>query len=1277
MSDLPSLLGPALLPGLGRLCKPARIALAAALLFGCSPLGPSARPSAPDQAVTLRVGPRPPARGRGPAPIFDGVSLAGWEGEPGWWRVEDGAIVAESTAARPRERTTYLVWRGGLVDDFELTLSVRLQNGNTGIQLRSRELPGFLVEGYQADLDTLHQWTGGLYEHGSGLLAARGESVVLDQAGKRHVTSIGDPALLAEAVGHNDWYEYRIVARGERIELFLDGVLMSRTEDRRRDAPRRGVLALQLHAGGASRVEFKDIALALLDDDPPVVPNWIWGPESRQPEATMHFRRSFRVDGPPTRAELVATGDNLLELFLDGEPVAESHDWTRPVFVDVSEQLSDGWRAAAGKGQWSQHELAARVVNEGGPAGLLLELRVSGPGVTPTTVVSNSTWLSAASVEEGWQELSGPAPGWASAADLAPLGGGAWTSLDRDSFDAGARQADPQATAVDRITVPPGFVVELLYSSLPWQGSWVAMCVDDVGRLIVSDQYDRGLWRITLPEAGHPDAPPTVEAVDVDLSGAQGLLWAHDSLYVSVSSGGRHESGIYRLRDTDGDDALDQVEQLAALEGSGEHGWHSLVLDPDGRSIIVVAGNMTIMPELSSSRVPLVWGEDLLLPRLTDPSDFMASYLAPAGCIYRIDPDAREWELLSNGYRNPYDAAFNRHGDLFTFDADMEWDLNTPWYRPTRVCLVSSGSEYGWRTGSGKWPRHHADSLPPVAEIGTGSPVGIVFGHETHFPAPWNEVLFLADWSYGRVFALQLSPDGGSYQGRSELFMSGTPLPTTDMVVRPQDGALYFITGGRNVQTGLYRLRWEGATGDAPPPGQAADPARAASDDSLRASSDELHALRRRMESWHGRSDPGAVDAIWPTLGHPDRFVRYAARVALEWQPPAGWRDRALAEQHPRRSLAALMALARTTARDLPHRPEDAPEPDAGLAVELLTALERLEWDELPLSLQLELLRVHTLVFTRLGAPPESVRAALVDRFGSRFPSGSPELDGALCELLVFLQAPGLAARAVPRLTSAPTQEEQLDLARSLRRLTVGWTEPLARAFGRWLQRAQGYGGGNSFAGFVRRVRDDALEHLPETMTSALQQGSTDELAATQAASEAGAPPAISPFFGRTTLYDWRVSELLPKVTAALGEADLSRGRDLFAAASCFTCHRVGSEGGAVGPDLTGAGGRFSLRDLLIASIEPSETVSDQYKRALLVLSDGSLVSGQIANLHGGTVDVIPDMSRPSVVVNVQEARIERIERSSVSPMPEGLLAPLTEDEIVDLMAWILSAHGS
>ena len=110
---------------------------------------------------------------------------------------------------------------------------------------------------------------------------------------------------------------------------------------------------------------------------------------------------------------------------------------------------------------------------------------------------------------------------------------------------------------------------------------------------------------------------------------------------------------------------------------------------------------------------------------MPDGSGFMADEKAPGGCICRVDPDGKNWELVSMGFRNPYDIAFNRDGDLFTYDSDMEWDMNTPWYRPTRVCQAVSGCEFGYRNGAGKWPTYYLDSLPPVVDIGPGSPTGV------------------------------------------------------------------------------------------------------------------------------------------------------------------------------------------------------------------------------------------------------------------------------------------------------------------------------------------------------------------------------------------------------------------------------------------------------------------------------------------------------------------------------------------------------------------------
>ena len=200
------------------------------------------------------------------------------------------------------------------------------------------------------------------------------------------------------------------------------------------------------------------------------------------------------------------------------------------------------------------------------------------------------------------------------------------------------------------------------------------MTVDPKGRLIVSDQYGK-LYRVTLPPVGTKGGEIGVEPIDAPIGEAHGLLWAFDSLYVVVNRGRTYESGLYRVTDTNNDDRLDKVELLRKLDGGGEHGPHAVILAPDGKSLYVVAGNATRLTELDGSLVPRVWGEDNLLPRMVDGAGFMTNEKAPGGHIYRVSPDGKHWELVAMGYRNPFDIAFNRAGELFTYDSDMEWDV--------------------------------------------------------------------------------------------------------------------------------------------------------------------------------------------------------------------------------------------------------------------------------------------------------------------------------------------------------------------------------------------------------------------------------------------------------------------------------------------------------------------------------------------------------------------------------------------------------------------------
>ncbi len=201
--------------------------------------------------------------------IFDGETLGGWDGDKSLWRVEDGTIIGETTAEAPLGYNQFLLWKNGEVDDFELRLEYKIDSGNSGVQIRSfmRGDKPFAVGGYQADIDAGGNWVGACYgEAYRGILAKRGQKVSINEEGKPEITgSLGDPAELAKQVKSGKWNHYHIIARGNKIEIKVNGQTMSEVTDNDTDIRRRaGLLALQLHAGPPMKVAFRNIRMKRL-----------------------------------------------------------------------------------------------------------------------------------------------------------------------------------------------------------------------------------------------------------------------------------------------------------------------------------------------------------------------------------------------------------------------------------------------------------------------------------------------------------------------------------------------------------------------------------------------------------------------------------------------------------------------------------------------------------------------------------------------------------------------------------------------------------------------------------------------------------------------------------------------------------------------------------------------------------------------------------------------------------------------------------------------------
>ena len=911
-------------------------------------------------------------------------------------------------------------------------------------------------------------------------------------------------------------------------------------------------------------------------------------------------------------------------MYINGVKVASNDNFNRPTGKEVKDYLKRGNNVIA---------VVASNAEAEGPAGFVAKLDLE-LDTRDIRIVTDASWHGDLSEVDGWKtDLKVPAS-FEPVEIAGSLGKGAWPQVTMEILDAAIPLKSLTATGTESLVVAEGFEVELLYDvPKDTQGSWVNMCALPNGRLVVSDQYG-SLYLITPSAIGAAPAETVVERIDIDLGMAHGLLWAFDSLYVMVNGGNKYPSGLYRVKDSNGDGELDDVKFLREIKGGGEHGPHAILPHPDGEHLVVVCGNATKLTEFDKSRVPLVWDEDLLHER-TYGRGFMQGVPAPGGWIAKVNPDGTRWELLATGFRNQFDAAYNREGELFAYDADMEWDVNTPWYRPTRICHVVSGAEFGWRNGSGKWPVYFPDSVPPVVNVGPGSPTGVCFGYGTKFPSKYQEALFICDWSYGKLYAVHMKPNGSTYRGELEEFVSGTPLPLTDVVVGARDGALYFTIGGRRTKAGLYRVTYKGTKSTAT---------------SLSDENDfGARSKRRSLESLHMPIGQDAVQAAIPELRNDDRLIRYAARIALEHQPLDLWREPVLNAASVDTALNGMLAMVRVAGKD-------AREP-------LLDKIYSIPFDSLTETQQILWLRVYGLIFMRLGEADAEDAEQIRSRLEAEFPSVNASINSEILKLLVYGESSSITGKAVSLLSTAATQEEQIDIAKTLRHQLLGWTPESRRTYFKWFLQAANYRGGASFTSFLENIQKDAVAKLSP-------QEADDLKVIIEKRIEQSNPLN---FAKRAVVKQWTVEELLSLAEQELKGRDFNRGSRLFGEANCFACHRFTGKGGAIGPDLTTVAGRFTRKDLIESIVLPNKEISDQYSATTFITLDGKVVTGRVANLSGDNIMVQTNMLEPGNFTTIDTKMIDEQFASKNSLMPEGLLNTLHEDEVLDLLAFLLS----
>lgn len=983
---------------------------------------------------------------------------------------------------------------------------------------------------------------------------------------------------------------------------------------------------------------------------PAPLPSWI-APEANwvSRNGPARFQKSFQIPGDLASAELRGAADYCqLKIQCNNQAVLDV-DFFDPLFrYDVTKLLRHGSNALS---------IDARAI--GGASAFFLQLKLTREDGSIEFVQTDSAWK--VSLPETDRKKNGQTEARKPAADLGAINPDYWDlegkGVQVDVFADYEQWQDAKTagsgTPASQFQLPPGFEIELLRSARPDEDSWIAMAIDPKGRLIIAREK-KGLLRMTLPGASGGDM--RVEVINDDIPEIRGILWAHNALYLNSNSHNLKTTprdrtgGLVRLRDTNGDDQYDETTQLGERTVTGGHGRNDLTLGPDGK-IYMIHGDSVALPKKHRDLTPPV-------------AKFLPGDDQPHGHVIRTDKDGKDWELVCEGLRNPYGIDFNADGEMFTYDADAEFDMGSPWYRPTRIRHLVPGADYGWRRVTGKWPPYfvdHADEPPLTLDIGKGSPTSVKFGTRSSFPDRYKNSLFVMDWTYGRIFVVHMAPRGGSYACRANPFLRGRPANVTDLDFGP-DGAMYFVTGGRGTQSGLYRVKWTGEDRQPKTPGR--------------------HAIARARQSGEARKErriieTGSRDALTASPGLDDRFtqdpwlraphrgaleaVSFASarrdeerfRLRFQSKAPGGLSKSGFFL--PDSTLDAQLSAARSwPVRELPS---------------VANALNELRLRSFPPGPTLETLRAYEIVLLRMPDLAPNLKSIISAKLLALFPSKHAAVNRELAKLLIQLEAADAVPRAMKLMEATTEQRERFHYLFILRDARNGWTDELRERYFIALRQTSEFRGGAGLPKFLKQMKDDALAAVPNP-------AARPRYAALMNENRAPKLDYAKLMADRAFVKEWNLSDLADAASAAPAPRDFENGKKMYSAAACILCHQLGGEGRVFGPDLTSVANRFSRKDILESIVAPSKVVSEKYRNVTIETADGKTLTGQVllqGDYRKSGLKLAVNPFDPDQIVEIPKIQIVQRTQSQVSAMPEGLVNTLTREDILDLLAYIES----